>query len=59
MHMAQNFKPGDVVRVRDDGTGELSEPAMVQGLYKTSGGLWLDRAVFGYEGWNESDCVPA
>lgn len=56
---SQQFQPGDMVRVRDEGTGELSEPVAVGRLYATSGGLRLERAVFGFMSWNERDCVPA
>ena len=56
---SQRFQPGDIVRVRDEGTGELSQPVTVGRLYATSGGLRLEEAVFGFTSWNERDCVPA
>ena len=58
MSITQQFKPGDVVRVRDEDTGEVSEPVVVRNLYGTSGGVRLAHEVFGFESWNERDCVP-
>ena len=57
--LAQQFKPGDIVRVRDEATGELSEPVAVRTLYATSGGLCLEHEVLGTVSWNERDCLPA
>lgn len=56
--MARQFHPGDVVRVCDD-DGTVSEPMTVRAVYNTSGGLRLEQAVFGFESWNERDCIPA
>lgn len=57
--LARRFRPGDMVRVRDDDTGAVSEPIEVRDVYSTSGGLRLEQAAFGYESWNERDCIPA
>jgi hypothetical protein len=57
--IARQFCPGDVVRVCDDDTGAVSEPVAVSAVYATSGGLRLERAVFGFISWNERDCIPA
>jgi hypothetical protein len=56
--MAQQYRPGDVVRVCDD-DGTLSEPVTVRAVYNTSGGLRLEHQAFGFDSWNERDCVPA
>jgi hypothetical protein len=57
MSITPQFKAGDIVCVRDEETGEMSEPVAVRGVYATSGGLRLDHEVFGYASWNERDCV--
>lgn len=56
--MTRQFRPGDVVRVRDD-EGVVSEPIVVRSLYGTSGGLRLEQEAFGFDSWNERDCIPA
>lgn len=56
--MAQQYRPGDLVRVCDE-DGTVSEPITVKAVYNTSGGLRLAEAVFGFESWNERDCIPA
>lgn len=57
--LARQFCPGDLVRVRDDDTGAVSEPMAVSAVYRTSGGLRLEQEVFGFDNWNERDCIPA
>jgi hypothetical protein len=57
--MARQFRPGDFVRVCDDDTGAVSDPIAVRLVYATSGGLRLEQAVFGFDSWNERDCIPA
>lgn len=51
------FVRGDIVRVRDDVSGELSEPAKIDRFYSDiDGGLKLDRPVHGFWSWNIVNC---
>lgn len=52
-----DFHVGSVVRVRDDVSGQVSEPAVIGRFYTDiDGGLKLDREVFGFRSWNVADC---
>ena len=42
--IARRYRPGDMVRVRDD-DGTVSEPIAVRSVYSTSGGLRLEQAA--------------
>jgi hypothetical protein len=49
-----------MVRVKDDVTGQVSEPVKVEHHYKSIiGGVIVSPHVFGFRSWNVSDLVPA
>jgi hypothetical protein len=54
----KSFKRLDIVRVKDDVTSQLSEPAMITSTYwDIKGGVRLDRLIFGFHSWNVDNLV--